>query len=391
MIAGRRFRWAELQILELEKCRTEEHVKDALDTIPETLEKTYRRILDGFDRRDVPLARQILIIICLSPGPLDLRTIASLVDLDPNFVLEICTTSLVSESDDKVRVAHFSVQEFLIVSEKDDRHHACQFSLRDGHIFLATKLVSRLVEHTDLLTTENDIDAHKLVSMRYAAKHWYNHVVALGDIDGSCPDLQLKIDLLFTEPNVYYNWVRMSHQSDLGLHKTLSQLARGYGPPICRASGMGLPEVVDGLLKRGADPNTDYPGRAYGNALQAASHNGHKRIVQTLLDGGAYANAEGGMAGNALQAASIQGHEEIVQILLDRGADVNAKGGTYGSALQGASALGQERIVQMLLNRGADVNVNVEEIVYGSALQAASTQGHRKIVRMLLDRGAVFL
>jgi ankyrin repeat protein len=41
--------------------------------------------------------------------------------------------------------------------------------------------------------------------------------------------------------------------------------------------------------------------------------------------------------GNALQAASLQGHEAIVKLLLEKGADVNAQGGHYGNALQAAS------------------------------------------------------
>lgn len=38
-------------------------------------------------------------------------------------------------------------------------------------------------------------------------------------------------------------------------------------------------------------------------------------------------------AGNALQAASEEGHLEIVLVLLDKGAEVNAQGGEYGNAL----------------------------------------------------------
>lgn len=45
-------------------------------------------------------------------------------------------------------------------------------------------------------------------------------------------------------------------------------------------------------------------------------------------------NAQGGNYGNALQAASSEGHDKIVQMLLDKGAEVNAQGGEYGKALQ---------------------------------------------------------
>ncbi|THU90826.1 hypothetical protein K435DRAFT_248533, partial [Dendrothele bispora CBS 962.96] len=92
----------------------------------------------------------------------------------------------------------------------------------------------------------------------------------------------------------------------------------------------------------------------------------------------------GGEYGNALQAASSQGHESVVRLLLERGADVNVQGGKYGYALQAASSQGHESIVKLLLERGADVNIPGGK--YGNALQAA--RFHQKIEQLILDWGA---
>jgi len=151
--------------------------------------------------------------------------------------------------------------------------------------------------------------------------------------------------------------------------------------------------------------------------LQAASREGHKKVVQILLDAGAPVDAQGGFCGNALQAASRNGHEKVVQILLgevptstlkvesmavsaggviwrsreggaillDAGADVNAQD-RYGSALHGASQDGHEMVVRALLDAGADVNT--QGGYFGNALQAASYGGHQKVVQILLDAGA---
>ena len=47
-------------------------------------------------------------------------------------------------------------------------------------------------------------------------------------------------------------------------------------------------------------------------------------IVPLLLDRQADVHAQGGFYGTALQAASAEGHEKIVQLLLDPNADVHA-------------------------------------------------------------------
>ncbi|ORY14308.1 hypothetical protein BCR34DRAFT_479796, partial [Clohesyomyces aquaticus] len=69
-------------------------------------------------------------------------------------------------------------------------------------------------------------------------------------------------------------------------------------------------------------------------------------VVKLLLDKSANVNAQGGRYGNALQAASWNGHEQVVKLLLNKGADVNAQGGEYGNALQAASSNGHEQVVK---------------------------------------------
>ena len=94
----------------------------------------------------------------------------------------------------------------------------------------------------------------------------------------------------------------------------------------------------------------------YGNALQAASFQGHEEVVKLLLNKGAKVNAQCGHFGNALQAASFQGHERVVKLLLNQGAEVNAQGGYYGNALQAAQFKAHRNVIQILVKEGADVN-----------------------------------
>jgi ankyrin repeat protein len=154
--------------------------------------------------------------------------------------------------------------------------------------------------------------------------------------------------------------------------------------PLLVAAEQGHREVVEVLLEMNSDVNAQ--SGQYGNALQAVSAGGHKEVATLLLDKGADVNAQGGQYGNALYTASDKGHKEIATLLLDKGADVNAQGGYYGNALQAALAKGHKEVATLLLDKGADVNAQGGQ--YGNALQAASACGYKEIMMLLLDKGA---
>jgi len=63
--------------------------------------------------------------------------------------------------------------------------------------------------------------------------------------------------------------------------------------------------------------------RSKGTEIYAASHNGHDRIVQMLLEKGARVNIRGGHYITPVRAASICGYSNIVQMLVDNGADID--------------------------------------------------------------------
>ncbi|KFY02998.1 hypothetical protein V490_00340, partial [Pseudogymnoascus sp. VKM F-3557] len=435
------FRWVECQFRALSYCASKRQLDTSLVSLPQGLDETYKRMLLNIDEVSVQDARRILTLLCCAKRPL---TVSELIDanavelgdnprLNPDGRLPgedeiraVCPglveVDVRPDYETTVRIAHFSVQEYL-ESKRILQKNAAIFSVRrpEADAEITSICLTYLLEPA---LSRDSIAEYPLAL--YAAKTWYEHFRG-GDKSTHYAEHQA-LQLFRNSKGEFENWVTIwnvdsydgrkpsgkipssvYYASLLGLSWVLSQLlcenpsastfsalsrqeisdlvnAQGghYGNALKAASVGGHEHTVKLLLDKGADVNA--LGGRYGNALQAASFRGHEHIVKLLLDKGADVNAQGGNYGNALNAASAEGHEHIVKLLLDKGTDVNAQGGNYGNALNAASAEGHEQIVMLLLNKGADVNAQGGQ--YGNALYVASFRGHEHIVKLLLDKGA---
>ena len=436
-----------------------------LSSLPQSLDETYERMLCNIDDYLIEDAKRILTLLCFASRPLTIQELIDGVAVEINGFTGLNRKRRLQDSDDirniclglidigldadqttetyheeeltpTIRIAHFSVQEYL-ESERIRHQKAVIFSLTSvtANVEITKICLIYLLEH-DLSSSNLNQSLLEIFPLaQFAAMYWYHHYQKTKN---SAPELNDFILKLFQHQDSFATWVKL-HDMDqpwqtfidfsrelskiaapvyyaslLGLDQALSELinseqiesktipalslastfripkqinAQGghYGNALQAASSEGHDQVVQMLLDKGADVNAQ--GGHYGNALQAASSGGHDQVVQMLLDKGADVNAQGGHYGNALQAASSGGHDQVVQMLLDKGADVNAQGGYYGNALQAASWRGHDQVVQMLLDKGADVNAQ-GGYYYGNALQAASSGGHDQVVQMLLDKGA---
>jgi hypothetical protein len=269
--ACRQFRWADLQVTRLKGCPTAEHFRTALNTIPETLEATYHQALASIGKVYRRQVLQILIWLTTTFRELRSEEVAAVVGFNSaDDVLRICKSIMVTVMDNGkgyiIRLAHYSVKEFLLVRHVQQRNqYWYQFTMDTAHYQITNKILECVFEKTN--------QPHAARLRRYIAHYWPNHS-RQNSGTAEWTILQARIDNLLTDEN-----------RELLLHWTLIDDDEYEDPmhAVCRplyyACMLGLMRSV--IKYWGDDPEIIQEGHA-GNALAAAFLNGHDDIFRWL-------------------------------------------------------------------------------------------------------------
>ncbi|CAB1342731.1 unnamed protein product [Coregonus sp. 'balchen'] len=155
--------------------------------------------------------------------------------------------------------------------------------------------------------------------------------------------------------------------------------------PLMLASEQGSIEIVQELIRRGANVNLDDVD--CWSALICAAKEGHVEVVKELLESSAYIEHRDMGGWTALMWAAYKGRVEVTKVLLDNGANPNTTGQQYSVyPIIWAAGRGHAEIVQVLLENGAKVNCSDK---YGTTpLIWAARKGHFDCVMHLLENGA---
>ena len=158
---------------------------------------------------------------------------------------------------------------------------------------------------------------------------------------------------------------------------------------LIKAAEEGHKKLVEILLDYGANwfLANIYPQDSDGNTtLMWATEEGHKDVVEMLLNKGAAVNAQNKYGNTALMWAAYNGNKELVKLLLGKGSNINAQDKFGRTALYYAMKKSQKETVKMLLDSGADINTKDEK---GCTLLIWATNNDLKeIVVFLLDKDA---
>ncbi|KAF8484357.1 hypothetical protein JB92DRAFT_1574797 [Gautieria morchelliformis] len=233
------FRWVVCQLDALRKCRTPAALEKALMSLPKTLNQTYDQILAAIDEDDRRDALSLLQWLAFSVGTISMDEAVEVLATDPDAregplfdrrrrlrdpgdILTICSSlvtitfreDLLFIKPGEIRLAHFSVREYLISEHLRTSTTVLSyyyFNEKMAHVFIAKTCLAYLLQF-DQDNGVNLNTARSYPLSHYAASNWMHH--AGWDPAGDWDDLHgLIMTLLELTSAVYVNWMWLYWQS----------------------------------------------------------------------------------------------------------------------------------------------------------------------------------
>ncbi|KAF8512223.1 hypothetical protein BU17DRAFT_96494 [Hysterangium stoloniferum] len=395
------FRWVALQLQELSICYSDYDLQEQLGRLPTTLPETYRKIILNIPEKQKKDVLKFLQWLAFSFKPLKAKELAQITGINMDYVV-----GLVVQSAGTVKLAHFSVKEYLMMdTSSGGSPPSLHLEAQLAHTHITKMCLVYLLQFQDTLmpsvTHQQDLEDHYPLRT-YSSRYWVLHAKA--GRDDSVEKYHSLIMKLFEEGSQQFRlwnkhgWGKLKPPVHVAayyeLHSVIEALLSSGADPNVQAGRYrtalvavairGRIEVLKVLLAHGADPNV-WAGK-YGTALVAAATRGHLGVLKVLLAHGADPNVRAGHYGTPLIEAATKGHLEVLQILLSHGANPNVRAGYYGTALAGAVISGHVKVLQFLLTHGADPNIQAYK--YMVPLVIAASRGHFGALQVLLDHGA---
>uniref|UniRef100_A0A3B3R0F1 Death-associated protein kinase 1 n=1 Tax=Paramormyrops kingsleyae TaxID=1676925 RepID=A0A3B3R0F1_9TELE len=155
-------------------------------------------------------------------------------------------------------------------------------------------------------------------------------------------------------------------------------------PPLLIAAGCGNIQIIDVLVKKGADINTH--DKSGANAVYYASRQGHVETLKILHEKNCPLDIQDKSGETALHVAARYGNVDVVQYLCSIHAKTNLADKEEETPLHCAAWHGYFSVAGALCAAGCDVNLRNRE--GESPLLTAAARGFQDIVECLVEYGA---
>ncbi|KAI1742781.1 ankyrin repeat-containing domain protein [Xylaria scruposa] len=396
------FQYVDCQFEALRNLDTELSIRTALQQLPIGLDATYDRLFQNLDQSHHAAILRSLKWLAVSNQLLTVKELAEVfiarVDcavpideaerlLKPEICLKYLSSLVTTQSDHRgtlVRLAHFSVKEYLI-SDRITQGPAAGFSFTESAAHMEIALLC-LPYHLHRSKWSGMI-VKGLELQRYAAENWPLHLEMVPREKWPAKVVPLAIRALAVRSQslrILVQYIGISHDSYL-LHFTRKRPDMNQWPHLYTAR-LGCVKLTEMLLYSSPELSKYWTWWDFDAGLREAAYGRSFKTVQFFLDRSTMVSTESDKSGSALLAAAFQGDTKIVNFLLMKCAYGDAGSNNLGNALMAAAYMGHANIVGLLLNKGADVNTEHDEL--GSVLRVATAENHFPVVQLLVERGA---
>ncbi|OQE39061.1 hypothetical protein PENCOP_c007G09037 [Penicillium coprophilum] len=302
------FRWVQLSLDNLSAQRSVRAMRQALKNLPSTLRETYADMLERIAPDDWEIARKALFWLSFTKLPLNLRCLNEIVVVDetsmtldedmmlvpPHILLEICQGLITEDLHGCLNLAHASVKDFLTsdwIRSSRVQYFALDPKTADLKAMRSclTYLCLDNFAQGYLACPENPAklrEDHPFMS--YAANFWPQHGGACGFGDPK-QDMVHKFFATRSLPGRgnYGTWMQMLLQTTAGSN-TNDAVAIDKTHPLYYAASFGMVPVVESILASEPDIDINAPGGRIGaTAVWIASLRFNFEVVDILLRAGA--------------------------------------------------------------------------------------------------------
>ena len=390
-------------------------MRRTLDTLPESLDGTYERVLREIKKPNREHTLRLLQCLVVATRPLRVEELAEVLAVnfdvedgiptlnmswrweDQEQALLSSCSSLISivhgdmNDDDNARVvqfSHFSVKEFLISPRlaapiRDVSHY--YIGLESAHATMAQTCLGVLLRSDDRVDHDSTRNTSPLA--KYAAKFWVTHA----QFKNVSSYLQRPMECLFDVDRPHFAfWLKLydidtpppprSPFFQLNGHDRKSPAGPIYYAALCGFRGLAKHLIVQN--PQGVNASGGYNVTPCVAALAGR----HFELAHLLHSNGSSVNACGWSGNTPLHSASNEGYLEIIQVLLELGADINAQNELGATPLYWAAEEGLPEVVCALLEQHGDPNIS--DCDGRTPLHRAAQVGSAKVVRLLLKHGA---
>lgn len=286
-----------------------------------------------------------------------------------------------NDRHEEIRLAHFSVKEYLVSERIHDQAPTFSTSVISGNLFIMESCIQYTIQYHELQSkSSTPADLKDFPLLEYSCGHWYLHGREV-PLERQ-KQLEPLVFRFFLSETLLLTWVQVYHPDHLWVKPDrIFPLAK----PLYYASDLGLQNVVKMLLEQQANVD-EVVVRLRQTALHRAARQGHVKVVRLLLEHQADIDAIDYEEETALLMATKEKHETVVKLLVECHADVNRQDKDKCTALHWAIGDGNEAIVKLLLEHQA--NVNRRSKGGWTALHWAVYDGNEAIVKLLLEHQA---